>query len=87
MQSIFHRGAAYFSGVNEALSKAGEEWEKHKGNRMSLPELIEKVASHLDLNTERIISASRRQEISEFRAIISCLAINDMPAPCSAACS
>lgn len=45
---------------------------------MSLPQLVEKVASHLDLKTERIISASRRQEITEARSLISYLAINAM---------
>jgi len=71
----------YFTGVTETLIKSGEEWEKHQGDRMSLQKLIEKVASHLDLKTERIISASRRKEIIEARALFCHLAINDMPAP------
>jgi hypothetical protein len=79
-------GAADLTGANEALSKAGEDWEKRR-KKMLLAELIQKVASHLDLREESIFSSSRRREISEARAIISCLAINDMPAPCSAACS
>lgn len=45
---------------------------------MLLAELIQKVVSHLDLREESIFSSSRRREISEARAIISCLAINDM---------
>ena len=45
---------------------------------MSLQELIEKVASHLNLKTERIISASRRKEITEARALVCHLAINDL---------
>jgi putative transposase len=73
--------------VNEALSKAGEDWEKRGEKKMLLAELIQIIVSYLDLREESIFSSSRRQEISEARAIISCLAINDMPAPCSAACS
>ena len=64
--------------VNEALNKAGEDWEKRKGDKISLPELVEKVASHLDLNTERIISTSRRKEITEARALVCYLAINNL---------
>jgi len=45
---------------------------------MSLPQLVKKVASHLDLKTDRIISACRRQEITEARSLISYLAINAM---------
>jgi len=45
---------------------------------MSLTKLIPKIASHFDLKTESIISASRKREISEARAIISCLAVNDI---------
>ncbi len=67
--------------VNETLMKAGEEWKKAKQNKIPLAQLIGKVASHLDLKEESILSASRRREISEARSIISYLAINDMPAP------
>jgi len=67
--------------------KAGEDWETGKEKKIPLVQLIRKVASHIDLKEESIFSSSRRREISEARAIISCLAINDMPAPCSAACS
>ena len=64
--------------VNEALMKAGEDWEKGKEEKTPLAQLIRKVASHLDLKEESIFSASRRREISEARSIISYLAINDM---------
>jgi hypothetical protein len=64
--------------VNEALMKAGEDWEKGKEKKTLLAQLIRKVASHLDLKEESIFSASRRREISEARSIISYLAINDM---------
>lgn len=64
--------------VNETLRKAGEDWEKGKEKKMPLAQLIEKVASHLDLKEASIISASRKRKISEARSIISYLAINDM---------
>ena len=64
--------------VNEILRKAGEKWEKGKEKRMPLAQLIEKVASHLDLKEESISSTSRRREISEARSIVSYLAINEM---------
>lgn len=64
--------------VNEALMKAGEDWEKGKEKKIPLAQLIRKVASHLDLKEKSIFSASRRREISEARSIISHLAINDM---------
>ncbi len=64
--------------VNEILMKAGEKWEKGKEKRMPLAQLIEKVASHLDLKEESISSTSRRREISEARSIVSYLAINEM---------
>jgi len=60
--------------------KAGEDWETGKEKKIPLAQLIRKVASHLDLKEESILSASRRREISEARSIISYLAINDMPA-------
>jgi len=64
--------------VNEALMKAGKVREKRQGYKISLPELVEKIASHLDLKTERIISASRRKEISEARALVCYFAINNL---------
>jgi chromosomal replication initiation ATPase DnaA len=68
----------YFTGVNEALRKAGEVWEKDRKERIPLAELIQKVASHLDLKAGSILSSSRKREVSEARAIISCLAVNDL---------
>ena len=64
--------------VNEALNKAGEDWKKGKNKRMPLAQLIAKVASHLDLKKETIISPSRKRRISEARGIICYLAVNDM---------
>ena len=64
--------------VNEALMKAGEDWEKGKKRKMPLAQLIGKVASHLGLKEASIISSSRKREISEARGIICYLAVNDM---------
>ena len=63
--------------------KAGEDWETGKEKKISLAQLIRKLASHLDIKEESIFSANRRREISEARSIISYLAINDLPAPLS----
>jgi len=63
--------------VNEALKKAGDLLEKRKKPKASIPELIDKVASYLDIKTESILSSSRRREVSRARAIISFLAVND----------
>lgn len=64
--------------VNQALMKAGKDWEKRQEDKISLPELVGKVASHLDLNKERIISASRRKEITDARALVCHFAINNL---------
>jgi len=64
--------------VSEALRKAGEAGEKRRKERMPLAELIKKVASHLDIKTEYILSSSRRREISKARAMVSFLAVNDI---------
>ena len=44
--------------VNEALRKAGEDWEKGNKKKMPLEQLIRAVASHFDLKEASIISAS-----------------------------
>ena len=64
--------------VNEALMKAGEDWEKGEKKKMPLAQLIRKVASHFDLKEASIISARRKGEISEARGIICYLAVNDL---------
>ena len=67
--------------VNEALNKAGEDWEKAKKTKIPLAQLIGKVASHFDLKETSIISASRRKEITKARAIICYFAIREMRYP------
>ena len=64
--------------VREALSKAGQEWEKGKKKKMPLEQLIGEVAFRLDLKEASIISVSRKREISEARGIICYLAVNDL---------
>ena len=44
---------------------------------MILPDLVEKVAFHHDLDTERIFSANRKKAISEARALVCHFAIHD----------
>ena len=63
--------------VNEALRQSGEEWEKSYRAKMPLEELINKVASYLDVKEKSIFSASRKKGVSEARGIICCLAVND----------
>ncbi|MBW2091117.1 MAG: hypothetical protein JRI34_03210 [Deltaproteobacteria bacterium] len=63
--------------VSEALRKAGEVWEKGRKQKIPLAELINKVASHLDIKKKSIVSASRKKDVSEARGIICYLAVND----------
>ena len=64
--------------VNEALRKAGEDWEKGKKKKIPLEQLIRTVASHFDLKEASIVSASRKGEVSEARGIICYLAVNEL---------
>ncbi|MFW6147985.1 MAG: transposase [Thermodesulfobacteriota bacterium] len=64
--------------VDETLHQAEATLEKKYLPKRPIEELVEIVASHLDLNTERIISASRKKTISEARALICHFAINDL---------
>ncbi|EFK11611.1 conserved domain protein [delta proteobacterium NaphS2] len=72
---------AYFSGVNEALRKAGEYREKGEKEKMSLARLIGKVASYFDLEESSIISAGRKKKIADVRAIIGYFAIRELRYP------
>jgi REP element-mobilizing transposase RayT len=64
--------------VNEALSRAGALWEARKNPGMPLEVLIERVGSCLDLKTETVLSSTCRGKVSEARALICYLAVNDM---------
>jgi len=67
--------------VNETLQQAEATFERKYLPKRPIQELVEIVASHLDLKTERIMSASRKKAISEARALVCHFAINDVPAP------
>jgi putative transposase len=64
--------------VNEILRKAEMKFERKYLPKRPIEELVEMVASHLDLNMERIMSASRKKKISEARALICHFALNDL---------
>jgi putative transposase len=64
--------------VNEALSKAGAQWEQRKKPGMSMEALIERVGSCLDVKTESILSSKCRGKASEARSLICHLAVNGM---------
>ena len=68
---------AYFSGVTETLEQTEVKFAKKYLPKRPIEELVEMVASHLDLNTKNIVSPSRKKEISEARALVCHFAIND----------
>jgi len=70
--------AAYFSGVNEALRKAGENWEKGKKKKMPLEQLIKAVASHFEVEEEDLKSSCKKKPVVEAKSAFGYLAINKM---------
>jgi len=70
--------AAYFSGVTETLEQTEVRFEKKYLPRRPIEELVEIVASHLDLSPKSIISSSRKKEVSEARALVCYFAIRDL---------
>ena len=64
--------------VTETLEQTEVRFEKKYLPKRPIEELLEIVASHLNLNPRSIISASRKKEISEARALVCHFAINDM---------
>ena len=64
--------------VNEALMKAGEEWEDTRDKEIPVSELIEKVAFSLNMRPEVIYSSSRKRQITEARALVCHFAINNL---------
>ena len=64
--------------VNEAVRQAEVKFEKKYLPKRPIEELLEIVASNLNLNAISSISASRKKEISEARALICHFAINDL---------
>jgi hypothetical protein len=64
--------------VTETLRHADVKFEKKYLPKRPIEELLEIVASHLDLDARSIVSANRKKEISEARALVCHFAINDL---------
>ena len=67
--------------MNEALRKACEDWGKKEKEKISLAQLMGKVASYFDLEESSIISAGRKEKIADARAIICYFAIRELRYP------
>ena len=63
--------------VNEALSKAGEEWESQTGPRPSLKALINTVSEAFDLSSQQLKSRSRRKSIVDARSVLARVAVRN----------
>ena len=64
--------------VIETLEQREVRFEKKYLPKRPIEELVEIVASHLDLSPKSIVSASRKKEISEARALVCYFAIRDL---------
>jgi putative transposase len=64
--------------VTKTLEQTEVRFEKKYLPKRPIEELLEIVAYHLNLNPGSIISASRKREISEARALVCHFAINDL---------
>lgn len=64
--------------VSDTLKTSGEASVKGRRQKMPIAELIERVASRMDLTAESIFTSSRRREVSKLRAIVSFLAVNEL---------
>jgi len=64
--------------VNEVLYQADACFERKFLPKPAIEELVEIVASHLDLKPEGILCAGRRKPICEARALVCHFAINDL---------
>ena len=63
--------------VNEALSKAGEEWESQTSPRPSLKALINTVSEAFDLSSQQLKSRSRRKSIVDARSVFARVAVRN----------
>ena len=63
--------------VNEALIKAGEEWESQTGLRPSLEALINSVSEAFDLSSQQLKSRSRRKPILDARSVLARVAVRN----------
>jgi len=64
--------------VNEALRKAGEDWEKGKRKKMPLEQLIKAVASHFEVEEGDLKSSCKKKPVVEAKSAFGYLAIKKM---------
>ena len=63
--------------VNEALNKAGEEWESQAAPRPPLEALLKAVTEAFDLSCQQLKSGSRRRPIVDARSIFARIAVRN----------
>ena len=63
--------------VNEALKKAGEDWEAKSCPRPTLEVLISIVSEVFDLSSQQLKSRSRRKPILDARSVLARVAVRD----------
>ena len=63
--------------VNDALSKAGEEWEAKAGSRPPLDAPLHTVSEAFDLSSRQLKSRSRRKPILDARSVLARVAVRD----------
>ena len=63
--------------VNEALNKAGEEWESQTGPRPPLEALMKAVTEAFDLSSQQLKSRSRRRPIVDARSVFARIAVRN----------
>ena len=61
--------------VNEALSKAGEEWELQAGPRPPLEALINTVSKAFNLSSKQLKSKSRKRPLVDARSVLARIAV------------
>jgi len=64
--------------VGKILAESNEIYEMKTRNRISLDDLILKVATNVDLDMEDLKSSKRNRKVSYARAVISYLAVNQL---------
>ena len=67
----------YLTGVSSTLQQSEKFLEKKYRPKRSIEELIEFVGKQLALSPESICSGSRKKEISEARALVAYLAVEE----------
>ena len=64
--------------VEEILKESDEAYEIGNNDRISVDELIRKVATKVDLDLADLKSSKRNRKVSNARAVISYLAVNQL---------